>query len=99
MVHAVFEMTVADTVVRIDVETDNHPHDQTNPGVGRQEEHQTDADQNTGYRNERHERGTESAGHVWHGLSYDEHAAADQGKGEQRTDTGHFAGNSGRYET
>lgn len=53
------KMTVLHAVKVIDVEADEHPHQKTNPRVGRQEEHQADTHQNAADRDERHKGNAE----------------------------------------
>ena len=88
---------VANAVEGVDVNAYQHPHDESNPGVGRKEEHHAHAADHTGCRDVGHKRRFEAARRVGLCASHDNDAEANQCESEESADACHFACDSGRH--
>src|SRR5699024_5274398 len=83
--------TFLDAKSGINVQAEQHPDEKSDPGVKGQEDHHPEADQDTECRDKGHERNPEPAGGIFHFIAHDQYAGADQDKGKQGSDAGHFA--------
>lgn len=85
------QLAVLDAVADVDIQSDQHPEHQPDPGVGRQEDHHDQAGDDPGDRDERHQRSLERAGSVGHRTPDNQDTGADQREGEQGADAAHLA--------
>ena len=92
------QLAMLDAVVNVDVEADQHPEHQADPGVGGQEDHHHHAGDDAADGHEGHPGRLERAGGVGHGATNDQHPGAYQREGEQRADAAHLARYAGGHE-
>ena len=80
--YVMFHLAMLHTIYRIDIQADEHLQYQTNPSVGRQEDHHAEAGQDAEDRHYRYEWSLESTFHIRHALAHNQDAGTYQSKGE-----------------
>src|SRR5690625_5952463 len=88
--------TFSNPIIVINIQPDQQPHKQSDPGIKRQERHECQTYQNSQSRHIRNKRNFKSSGHIFHGISGNQHSGTNQDKGEKRSYTHHFSHHSAR---
>ena len=91
VLYAVFEAAVFHSVGSVYVKAYYHPHNEANPGIGRQENHKAKARYYSEYRHERHERHAEGALDVGHCLAEYYDGRANERERKERAYARHLA--------
>ena len=74
---------VAHAIDGVEIEPDEHPDDEANPCIGREEEHHAHAAHDACHGNPGDERRAEASRSVGHGTADHQNARADEGEGEE----------------
>src|SRR5450432_559255 len=86
---------MSDTVPQVNIKSDEHPNDQPDPGIQRQENHHKKAGENAQNGNQGNYWRFKSARRIRHIFSHHQYSDTNQDKSEQSADACHFTNHSG----